>query len=124
MSGQRKIRKEKNLLFRFRSGVSEFSCDHHSCTMLAFVFSLLFQVQAQGMLTPQVSESRLIQDLSGVWQFRCDFDNNGIQQEWWKRPLQSTIPMPVPSSYNDITESAKIRDHIGWAWYQILFPLH
>lgn len=26
--------------------------------------------------------------------------------------------MPVPSSYNDITQDANIRDHIGWAWYQ------
>ena len=25
--------------------------------------------------------------------------------------------MPVPSSYNDITQDAAIRDHIGWAWY-------
>ena len=26
--------------------------------------------------------------------------------------------MPVPSSYNDITQDAAIRDHIGWVWYQ------
>ena len=26
--------------------------------------------------------------------------------------------MPVPSSYNDITQDASIRDHIGWVWYQ------
>ena len=25
--------------------------------------------------------------------------------------------MPVPSSYNDITQDVNIRDHIGWAWY-------
>ena len=25
--------------------------------------------------------------------------------------------MPVPSSYNDITEEASLRDHIGWVWY-------
>lgn len=25
--------------------------------------------------------------------------------------------MPVPSSYNDITTDASIRDFIGWAWY-------
>ena len=28
------------------------------------------------------------------------------------------MPMPVPSSYNDITQSSEIRDHVGWAWYQ------
>ena len=27
------------------------------------------------------------------------------------------IDMPVPSSFNDITTSAKMRDFVGWAWY-------
>ena len=31
--------------------------------------------------------------------------------------------MPVPSSYNDVTQNASIRDHIGWAWYQRSFFL-
>lgn len=26
--------------------------------------------------------------------------------------------MPVPSSYNDITEDRKLRDFIGWVWYE------
>lgn len=26
--------------------------------------------------------------------------------------------MPVPSSYNDVTQDPNIRDHIGWVWYQ------
>ena len=25
--------------------------------------------------------------------------------------------MPVPASYNDITQDHKIRDFLGWAWY-------
>ena len=29
--------------------------------------------------------------------------------------------MPVPSSYNDITQSKEVRDHIGWAWYDRSF---
>ena len=28
-----------------------------------------------------------------------------------------TILMPVPSSYNDVTQDASLRDHIGWVWY-------
>lgn len=27
------------------------------------------------------------------------------------------MQMPVPSSYNDITQRKDIRDHVGWAWY-------
>ena len=31
------------------------------------------------------------------------------------------IAMPVPSSYNDITTDAAVRDFVGWAWYETLF---
>lgn len=34
---------------------------------------------------------------------------------------EDVIDMPVPSSYNDVTQNASIRDHIGWAWYQRTF---
>lgn len=26
--------------------------------------------------------------------------------------------MPVPASYNDITQDSKLRDFIGWVWYE------
>ena len=29
--------------------------------------------------------------------------------------------MPVPSSYNDITTDSKLRDFIGWVWYETDF---
>lgn len=29
--------------------------------------------------------------------------------------------MPVPSSYNDITEERWLRDFIGWVWYEKMF---
>lgn len=28
------------------------------------------------------------------------------------------IPMPVPSSYNDITADRDLRDFVGWVWYE------
>jgi beta-glucuronidase len=31
------------------------------------------------------------------------------------------IPMPVPSSFNDITQNREIRDYAGWAWYDLSF---
>ncbi|XP_060084584.1 beta-glucuronidase-like isoform X2 [Ylistrum balloti] len=31
--------------------------------------------------------------------------------------------MPVPASYNDITQEKKIRDFVGWAWYEREFFL-
>jgi len=29
--------------------------------------------------------------------------------------------MPVPSSYNDVTTDASLRDFVGWVWYQKSF---
>ena len=29
--------------------------------------------------------------------------------------------MPVPSSYNDITQNRTIRDFVGWVWYDRTF---
>ncbi len=28
-----------------------------------------------------------------------------------------TLLMPVPSSFNDITQSDELRDFVGWVWY-------
>lgn len=34
--------------------------------------------------------------------------------------LQSgpVIPMPVPSSFNDITTDRDLQYHVGWVWYE------
>lgn len=75
-------------------------------------------------LFPWESPSREVKDVSGIWSFRADLSpdrNRGFEQEWFKSPLAETGPvidMPVPSSYNDITQDAKIRDFIGWVWYE------
>ncbi len=69
------------------------------------------------MLYPRESESRQVKDLGGIWRFRLDPQERGFAEEWW-RELSGSMPMPVPSSYNDITQDPDVRDHIGWAWYQ------
>ncbi|XP_064620167.1 beta-glucuronidase-like isoform X2 [Lineus longissimus] len=79
---------------------------------------------APGMLYPRDSESREIKSLDGMWKFRIDASRSraeGLTQKWYTKPLEETgpvIPMPVPSSYNDITQEKSIRDFVGWAWYQ------
>jgi len=70
------------------------------------------------MLYPRESETREVKDLSGVWEFRVDKDNEGHEKQWFKKPLEDTIAMPVPASYNDITQDSAIRDHIGNVWYE------
>lgn len=76
-------------------------------------------------LYPQESESRIVFDLSGIWNFRISTSpNQGFDEKWYLKPLSETGPvidMAVPSSYNDITEDQSIRDHIGWVWYDRMF---
>lgn len=70
------------------------------------------------MLFPRESESREVKDLSGIWRFKADKNNEGFKEEWYLAPLKDTIIMPVPSSYNDITQDITLRDHIGDVWYE------
>ena len=65
-----------------------------------------------------------MKDLDGMWHFKADFSpsrNAGFVEEWWTKTLESTgdvIKMPVPSSFNDIIQDVKLRDFIGWVWYE------
>jgi len=70
------------------------------------------------MLYPRESETREIKDLSGIWKFKADKQNEGYGKKWFARPLVDTIAMPVPSSYNDITQDVEIKNHIGDVWYE------
>ncbi|MFH1762541.1 MAG: sugar-binding domain-containing protein, partial [bacterium] len=74
------------------------------------------------MLYPRESETREVKDLSGVWRFKVDRKEQGFTKKWYAKPLSGdVIPMPVPASYNDITQDADIRDHIGFVWYEKSF---
>ena len=69
------------------------------------------------MLYPILTPSRLLSDLSGVWDFKLD-NGEGFEKEWYKEPLENAITMPVPASYNDLKEGTSFRDHYGWVFYQ------
>lgn len=68
------------------------------------------------MLYPRETETREVVDLSGVWNFRLD--NYVLDEEALSRPLDRSVQMAVPASYNDLTADQSIRDHIGWVWYE------
>lgn len=74
------------------------------------------------MLYPLMTETRSLFDLSGVWNFKLD-QGTGLTEEWYKQKLTDTIPMAVPSSFNDLGVAAAIRDHVGWVWYEREFTL-
>uniref|UniRef100_A0A8P4GIX9 Beta-glucuronidase n=1 Tax=Dicentrarchus labrax TaxID=13489 RepID=A0A8P4GIX9_DICLA len=77
-----------------------------------------------GMLFPRESSSREVKELNGLWDFRADQSpnrNQGFDRAWYKSRLAETGPvidMPVPASYNDITQDPALRDFIGWVWYE------
>uniref|UniRef100_A0A8D3BME5 Beta-glucuronidase n=1 Tax=Scophthalmus maximus TaxID=52904 RepID=A0A8D3BME5_SCOMX len=75
-------------------------------------------------LFPRESASREVKELSGRWDFRADKSpdrKQGFERAWYKSRLAETGPvidMPVPASYNDITQDPTLRDFIGWVWYE------
>jgi len=70
------------------------------------------------MLYPIDSETRQVKVLCGIWRFRLDAKEEGFRRKWFRTGLPDAMLMPVPASYNDMTEDAAIRDHIGWVWYE------
>ncbi|XP_067866403.1 beta-glucuronidase isoform X2 [Heterodontus francisci] len=83
-------------------------------------------------LSPRETPSRELKELGGLWSFRADQSanrNRGFEEKWYQQPLRKTGPvidMPVPASYNDITQDHKLRDFIGWVWYEkeVWVPRH
>ena len=69
------------------------------------------------MLYPISTPSRLLVDLSGMWDFQLD-NGHGFEEGWYTAPLPHPIPMPVPASYNDLQEGEEFREHKGWVFYQ------
>ncbi|XP_063726183.1 beta-glucuronidase-like [Symsagittifera roscoffensis] len=71
------------------------------------------------------SASRQFKTLDGFWDFLPDYSAESVNEKWWLKPLETygeVIQMPVPSSFNDITTDARLRDHLGWVWYETFFP--
>ena len=79
-------------------------------------------------LHPQDSESREVKELNGLWRFRPDPAGGGLAAEarWQEGLPEPVLQMPVPSSYNDITQDRSLRDLLGLVWYERDFfvPLH
>ncbi|MDO4459653.1 MAG: beta-glucuronidase [Clostridia bacterium] len=74
------------------------------------------------MLYPVMTESRLLSDLSGLWNFTLEGDK-GLEEKWYEGGIPCPETMPVPSSYNDIKDGLKYREHFGWVLYERKFSL-
>nr|XP_040234343.2 beta-glucuronidase isoform X1 [Anopheles coluzzii] len=99
--------------------------------MVNVVFGAMYtsgnESSTEGLLYPIESETREMKKLDGMWNFVRSESNNpsqGIREKWYTDDLarfRKTIQMPVPSSYNDVTEDAGLRDHVGTVWYDRKF---
>ena len=86
----------------------------------------LWCVAVRGLLYPAESETRQVRSLDGLWQFRLDEAGVGETERWFAMNAlpEPTIPMPVPASFNDVTQNISIHDYIGWVWYARDFFIH
>ncbi|EFN67454.1 Beta-glucuronidase [Camponotus floridanus] len=85
-----------------------------------------FPIPLPGLLYPRESESREVRSLDGLWDFAVSEGDalRGYREGWYALDLSKAsevMKMPVPSSYNDITTSRNLRDHVGAVWYQRTF---
>ncbi|XP_066588121.1 uncharacterized protein [Prorops nasuta] len=96
-------------------------------SLVVIMFELTGGVRYTGMLYPRESESREVKSLDGLWDFVVSPEEDslkGYREAWFTNNLSKdngAIKMPVPSSYNDITTSKILRDHVGTVWYQRSF---
>ena len=65
------------------------------------------------MLYPKMTESRMVFDLNGVWDF-CLMNGEAKGE---------IMPMQVPSSYNDIYTGRDFADHVGNLYYRRTFTV-
>ena len=70
------------------------------------------------MLYPIENKVREVKNLNGIWNFKIDTDNVGIEEKWYEKPLTDTVPMAVPASYNDLFTDQESKEHVGNVWYE------
>ncbi len=77
---------------------------------------------ANKLLYPINTLKRSLIDLSGMWNFKFDFENEGDNLNY-KNGFNNAISIPVPSSYQDFFTEKKYKEYTGDVWYQKEFYL-
>lgn len=70
------------------------------------------------MLYPKLTQTRNLINLSGLWNFKADRQDEGMLWRWQETGLKDYELMPVPASYNDITTDQSLKEFIGDVWYE------
>ena len=66
---------------------------------------------------PILTPSRLLSDLSGVWDFQLD-NGHGFRGKVVCLSLERAYDHAGPAPHNDLKEGVDFRDHYGWVFYQ------
>lgn len=78
----------------------------------------------------QSPETRDSRSLNGVYAFCLDDDARGFDEDWFEASLKSKCKpddlylMPVPSAMNDVASDRRVRDYVGWMWYERSFTVN
>ena len=75
------------------------------------------------MLYPIENRVREVKSLDGIWNFKIDRNNSGIDEKWYESPLKEVVPMAVPSSFYDLMTETEDREHVGYVWYETNFAI-
>lgn len=59
---------------------------------------------------------RTKKDISGLWEFKVDKDNEGENQKWYES-FSGDYTIAVPGSWNEQLEAEGLMNYIGSAWY-------
>ena len=70
------------------------------------------------MLYPQQNQYRDINVLDGIWKFKLDPENIGLNGNW-HNGINNSRPIVVPSSWNELYPDTT--DYIGVGWYECDF---
>ncbi|GAB3946849.1 beta-glucuronidase [Corynebacterium tapiri] len=70
------------------------------------------------MLYPQETPTRSRISLDGFWDFKVDWNNDGVEAGWQNASLETTREMAVPASINDVVADERVRNHVGRYFYQ------
>lgn len=70
------------------------------------------------MLYPWQTQTRTVEDLSGLWKFKME---DGVVNV--NKPLTDYLQVAVPGSFNEQVNDERIRNHIGYFWYETEFNI-
>ncbi|MBR2826581.1 MAG: beta-glucuronidase [Erysipelotrichaceae bacterium] len=71
-------------------------------------------------LYPRITHTRTSVSLDGMWHFRFDPESIGEQEKWMDH-MDSSISIPVPSSFADLFTDQYSKNYCGDFWYETDF---